>query len=146
MCEMSCCNCSETRAKLAVVNVEWPAEVDAYYRQRATGGTDEAGRLMFELAETIRVLDASRQPRTFYMDTFPDGSRRLIEAALTDDDLLVAVKQIDVSPANELRRYWWQRVEDDDGFILDQPVNPAEDGLQEIDAASFTAVWQAVED
>jgi hypothetical protein len=57
-------------------------------------------------------------------------------------DEVVAIKQIQVAPDGTVSRYWWQWMQDDRGFLTDQPLDPQIDDLDSISAEEFRRYWE----
>jgi hypothetical protein len=62
--------------------------------------------------------------------------------AVEDRGQLVAIRQLTVEADGTRHRYWADRLEDDWGFLTDQPLAPQEsDGLEAVSAEQFRQVW-----
>lgn len=61
---------------------------------------------------------------------------------------LWAIKQVEIDPSGTVARYWWQHMEDERGFLTDQPLAPeeVEEDLERIDAEEFYRYWNASAD
>jgi hypothetical protein len=50
---------------------------------------------------------------------------------------VIAVKQIEVAPDGIARCYWWRHLEDELGFLTDQPLDPDGWQLRPVDRGIF---------
>jgi hypothetical protein len=89
----------------------------------------------------IRALDESANPRGYWRDVHEDGSEWLFET-VEDDRTAWVVKQIVVDAVGAVHRYAWDNLEDEDGFLTDQPLDPARDPITAIDAGEFFQRWR----
>jgi hypothetical protein len=53
----------------------------------------------------------------------------------------VAIRQIVVEPSGAVHRYWWEHLEDESGFLTDQPVDYT-DQLDAISVDAFIRLWR----
>jgi len=91
----------------------------------------------------VRELSESDRPRRHWRGDDERGGVWLFESVEGDDGEHWAIRQAEVDPERRLRRYWWRHLQDEHGFLTDQPLEIWD--LTEIDAASFEAVWNAAE-
>ncbi|MEU3258286.1 hypothetical protein ABZ694_10820 [Streptomyces albidoflavus] len=87
-----------------------------------------------------RALDERATHRHHFHHGDEDGNHWYFEA-VHDHDELVVVKQAEVTESGHLLRYSWQHLEDEQGFLTDQPLDPAEDPVEAITAEEFGRVW-----
>jgi hypothetical protein len=81
-----------------------------------------------ETAAFYRRLDEEATQRRYFR--YEDEEQGLwLWEAVPYKDTLVAVKQVQVDPSGTLSRSWWQRMEDEHGFLTDQPLYPEEEGF-----------------
>jgi hypothetical protein len=94
----------------------------------------------------FRSLEESERPRTYWRGFDPAdsgewaGVQWLFETVEDDDGRLAAIKQMIVRPSCVVSRYWWEHLEDADGFLTDQPVDYTEE-LEPISAEDFYRLW-----
>jgi hypothetical protein len=70
-----------------------------------------------------------------------DGRAWLFESVEGDNREQWAVRQVEVGADRGARRYWWRHLQDEYGFLTDQPLEVWE--LTEITPEAFEAVWEA---
>jgi hypothetical protein len=87
-----------------------------------------------------RRLDEVATDRLYLRHDDEDGGLWLWEAVRHEGEL-VAIKQVEVDSSGTVSRYWWQRMEDDSGFLTDQPLSPEDEGLVRIGADEFHRYW-----
>jgi hypothetical protein len=93
----------------------------------------------------VREWDESQAARRHWFGVDGRGGRWLFESIEGDGGELWAVKQIEITPDGQVRRYWWRHPQDDHGFLTDQALNPHDDGLAEVPADAFAQVWDVTE-
>ena len=91
-------------------------------------------------AAFYRRLDEEATQRHYFRYRDEEQSLWLWEAVSYQGEL-VAVKQIEVDASGTVSRYWWQRLDDEHGFLTDQPLYPKEEGLAPISADEFRRYW-----
>jgi hypothetical protein len=125
-----------------------PADVRARYRDLARrrgwpAGTESA---FLDRARWFRDLDEGRAPRTYYEgaagEPGQDGTRWLWEAAVVAGEI-IATKQIEVPPDGTARCYWWRHLEDEQGFLTDQPLDPDSWQLRPVGRGVFYELWDS---
>ncbi|MGW6442732.1 hypothetical protein [Lentzea sp. NPDC055074] len=129
--------------------IDFPADVETYYRRLATqrrwpAATEAA---FWASVAWYRALEESSEPRQYYEyvdreGLVEEGSRWLWETLAVSGET-VAIKQIEVSPSGAAHCYWWRRVEDDVGGLTDQPLDFAEPGLSPVSRSVFYALWDS---
>ncbi|MGC8919746.1 hypothetical protein AB7952_13225 [Streptomyces sp. PG2] len=97
-------------------------------------------RIKAETVAYFRALDESATVRHHFRASDEDGGLWYFEAVL-DRGELIAIKQAELTPAGRLRRYSWEHLEDEHGFLTDQALDPEEDPLEAITADEFQRVW-----
>jgi hypothetical protein len=105
--------------------------------------TDQAhdpAKALAEAAALYRRLDEEATQRQHFRYEDEEGGLWLWEAVPYQGEL-VAIKQVEVDPSGTVSRYWWQRMEDERGFLTDQPLYPEEEGLAYISADEFRRYW-----
>ncbi|GAB2921690.1 hypothetical protein ACFMQL_29440 [Nonomuraea fastidiosa] len=90
--------------------------------------------------ELVRRLAESDAPRRYWHLGDAGGRAWLFESVEGDGEHW-AVRQVEVGADRAARRYWWRRLQDDQGFLADQPLEIWE--LAEITPEAFEAVWDA---
>ena len=56
---------------------------------------------------------------------------------------IIAVKQIEVPPDGIARCYWWRHLEDEPGFLTDQPLDLDGWQLRPVDRGIFYQFWDS---
>ncbi|GAA3164646.1 MULTISPECIES: hypothetical protein [Streptomyces] len=95
------------------------------------------------IAETVayyRALDENATVRRHFRHADEDGGLWHFEA-VPDRGELIVVKQAELTPAGRLHRYSWQHLEDDHGFLTDQPIDLDEDPVEAVPAEEFQQAW-----
>lgn len=91
----------------------------------------------------IREWEESAAERRYWYGVDGRGGRWLFESIVGDGGELWAVKQVEIAPDGQVRRYWWGHPQDDHGFLTDQALSPHDDGLDELPPDAFEGVWRA---
>lgn len=123
-----------------------PADVRERYRelarQRKWPAVTESAFL--DRVRWFRDLDERTTSRSYYEGAAEEpglaGTRLLWEAAVVAGEV-IAVKQIEVPPDGIARRYWWRHLEDELGFLTDQPLDPDGWQLRAVDRGIFYELW-----
>ncbi|MEQ4718426.1 hypothetical protein [Nonomuraea sp. B19D2] len=89
----------------------------------------------------VRQLAESDAPRRYWHMADDDGRAWLFESVEGDAHEQWAVRQVLVGADRAARRYWWRHLQDEHGFLADQPLEIWE--LTEITEPAFEAVWEA---
>ncbi|MBB6552434.1 hypothetical protein [Nonomuraea rubra] len=89
----------------------------------------------------VRQLAESDAPRHYWHLGDEDGRAWLFESVEGDHREQWAVRQVEVGADRGARRYWWRHLQDEYGFLTDQPLEVWE--LTEITPETFEAVWEA---
>ena len=90
--------------------------------------------------ELIRDLDgAPRHARTarWLTKKAPTGCTRRSGA----EREWVVVRQLGAAEDGTITRYWWQRLEDDEGILTDQALDRDEWGLRPLSREDFYTAW-----
>jgi hypothetical protein len=93
----------------------------------------------------FKTLEESAKPRAYWRGSSPEesgdwaGAVHLFET-VEDDGGRIAVKQIVMRRSGIVNRYWWRHLEDQDGFLTDQPIHYT-DELEPISAEEFQHHW-----
>jgi hypothetical protein len=96
-----------------------------------------------EVVAFYRRLDEQATDRLYFRAQDPEEEQGLwLWEAVPVQDEVVAVKQIQVAPDGTVSRYWWQWMQDDRGFLTDQPLDPQIDDLDSISAEEFRRHWE----
>ncbi|NRQ39968.1 hypothetical protein HII36_50300 [Nonomuraea sp. NN258] len=90
----------------------------------------------------VKQLAEADAPRRYWHTADDVGGVWLFESVEGDGEEW-AVRQIEVDAAREMHRYWWGRLQDEHGFLTDQPLEIWE--LTEITGESFEAVWRSAD-
>lgn len=117
------------------VRAEQPARVRWH-----DDGVVDLERIKAETVAYFRALDESATVRHHFRASDEDGGLWYFEAVL-DRGELIAIKQAELTPAGRLRRYSWEHLEGEHGFLTDQALDPEEDPLEAITADEFQRVW-----
>ncbi|GAA1141780.1 hypothetical protein GCM10009630_45470 [Kribbella jejuensis] len=120
----------------------FPAEVEGYYAELAERrGWDEAtASAIRSTVELIRDLDRGTAPRTFGAAVDDYGTDWLYEAVWHEAEWVV-IRQLGVGEDGEVTRYWWQRLEDDEGMLTDQALDREDWGLRPLTREDFYTAW-----
>ena len=90
----------------------------------------------------FRSLEESGRPRSYWRGLDPvDGQTEWIFETVEDDGKRIAIKQIVLHPSGAIDRYWWKHLEDEGGFLTDQPVDYT-DQLDAIATEEFNRLWR----
>ncbi|MEU6781782.1 hypothetical protein ABZ912_21480 [Nonomuraea angiospora] len=89
----------------------------------------------------VRQLAESDAPRHYWHLGDDDGRAWLFESVEGDGAEHWAIRQVLVGADRAARRYWWRHLQDEYGFLTDQPLEVWE--LTEITEQAFEAVWEA---
>jgi hypothetical protein len=119
--------------------------VDVRTEQRAParwhdGPVVDLERIRAETVAYIRALDESATLRHHFRHVDEEGGLWYIEA-VPDRGELVVIKQAELTTAGQLHRYGWEHLEDENGGLTDQAIDPEEDPLEAIPAEEFQRVW-----
>ena len=92
----------------------------------------------------FRDLDEGPAARSYYEGAAdgPDlaGTRWLWETAVVAGEV-IAIKQIEIPLDGIARCYWWRHLEDEKGFLTDQPLDPDGRELRAVDRGTFYELW-----
>ncbi|MER7499470.1 hypothetical protein AB0L05_16325 [Nonomuraea pusilla] len=88
----------------------------------------------------IKQLAESGAPRRHWHAADEDGGVWLFESVEGDGEHW-AIRQIEIDARRSVHRYWWGLLQDDRGFLTDQPLEIWD--LTEITEEAFEAVWAA---
>ncbi|MEW9550274.1 hypothetical protein [Nonomuraea sp. NPDC050783] len=88
----------------------------------------------------VKQLAESESPRR-YWHTADDAGRVWLFESVEGDGEHWAVRQVTVGADRAARRYWWGHLQDEQGFLTDQPLEIWD--LAEINGAAFESVWEA---
>jgi hypothetical protein len=100
----------------------------------------DPAKALAEAAAFYRRLDEEATQRQHFRHEDEEGGLWLWEAVPYEGEL-VAIKQVEVDPSGTVSRYWWQHMEDERGFLTDQPLYPEEEGFARISAGEFRRYW-----
>ena len=128
----------------------WPPDVESYYRSLAIrrGWSPETVASFWRAVEYYRELDESASARLYFAGVDDEGWKWFFEVVEHDDEL-IAVKQIETPPGERAHRYWWQHLDDDDGFLTDQPLGREEIAIgrfRAVTAEEFRIVWDEADE
>ena len=97
-------------------------------------------------ARWFRNLHDGLAPRTYYEgaadEPGPADTRWLWEAAVVAGDV-IALKQIEMPPDGIARCYWGRHLEDERGFLTDQPLDPDGWPLRVVGRGVFYELWDS---
>ena len=86
-------------------------------------------------------LEESDRAREHWRVIDPDDGRaEWLFQTVEDDGQRIAIKQMIVHPSGAIDRYWWKHLEDEAGFLTEQPVDYTEQ-LVAISAEEFDGLW-----
>jgi hypothetical protein len=94
-----------------------------------------------EYISAIRALDESDLARSYWHFFWEEEGSHWYEETVNEDGREWAVKQLVVEADGTVLRYWWRHIEDDAGFLADQPLDPMTAGLERISAQGFFDLW-----
>ena len=97
-------------------------------------------RITAETVAYYRALDEDATLRHHFRHADEEGSFWYIEA-VPDRGELIVIKQAELTSAGQLHRYSWEHLEDEDGGLTDQAIDPEEDPLEAIPAEEFQWIW-----
>jgi hypothetical protein len=89
----------------------------------------------------IKALDESENLRSYWVGVDEDASEWLFEA-VEDAGKSWAVKQLVIEPDGTEHRYSWEALEDEWGFLTDQPLPADEPELGSISRDEFLSRWR----
>ncbi|GLW06438.1 hypothetical protein Misp01_15680 [Microtetraspora sp. NBRC 13810] len=92
----------------------------------------------------LRELDASAEPREHWQGKDGDGGLWLFETVESEGEYWV-VRQVEITAGRRVRKYSWRHIEDDHGFLTDQPLELWEFGMTRLTAEVFEQLWDAVD-
>lgn len=120
----------------------FPDDVEVYYAELAErrgwrADTVQAFRVSVEL---IRDLDRGTGARTYGARVDEYGTDWLFEAVWHEREWVI-VRQLQVGEDGTVLRYWWQRLEDEDGVLTDDALNRDEWGLRPLSREDFYTAW-----
>jgi hypothetical protein len=120
----------------------FPPEVDTYYAELAErrGWSAQTAAAIRSTVELIHDLDRGTAPRTYGALADEDGTDWLYEAVWHEREWVV-VRQLGVREDGEVTRYWWQRLEDDEGILTDQALDREAWGLRALSREDFYTAW-----
>ncbi|MBL3804906.1 hypothetical protein [Streptomyces sp. BRB081] len=101
---------------------------------------DHVERARTETVAHYRTLDEHAAFRQHFRHADEDGNLWYFEA-VPDRGELVVVRQAELTPSGRLLRYDWRHLEDEHGFLTDQPIDLAEGPVEVIAAEEFRRVW-----
>ena len=94
-------------------------------------------------ADYFRSLEESDRPRAYLGAPDPEDSEtQWLFEVVEDDGSRVAIKQLEATSSGLVRRYWWQHVEDEHGFLTDKPLDDSE-RFSEVSREAFLRVWDS---
>jgi hypothetical protein len=124
-----------------------PADVRDRYRRlaQARRWPPETEAAFLDSAAYFRALDEGPSARGYFERVDDEGlagqRTRWLWETVTDNGAVIAVKQIEIPLRGAVRRYWWRSLEDDGGFLTDQPLVPDEEALDTITCEAFYEAW-----
>jgi hypothetical protein len=127
---------------------ELPADVRRYYKELARqrrwpSGTESA---FLETVRWFRDIDEGPGSHSYYEDSGEnagsEATRLLWETVIVAGEV-IAVKQAEVSPDGTTRCYWWRHLEDEQGALTDQALDPDGWQLRAVDRDTFYERWDS---
>jgi len=92
--------------------------------------------------EALRALDESDRPHWYWHGVDDDGHVWLFETVIDDGGEYWPVRHAELGSDGLARRYSWSHIEDEHGFLPDQPIDLKEPLLQPVSAATFESAWR----
>ncbi|MBB2909171.1 hypothetical protein FHS43_000417 [Streptosporangium becharense] len=93
---------------------------------------------------TIRALDESDRPHMYWHGMDVDGHVWLFETVIDDGGEYWPVRHAELGPDGISRRYSWDHIEDEHGFLAEGPLYPDDFGLNALTAEEFGTLWAAL--
>ena len=90
----------------------------------------------------IQSLAERPGPRLYLKAQDPEDGRRYLWEAVEDGGRLVAVKQLEIDVQGVRWRYDWKHLEDENGFLTDQPLN-MDTNILETTRSEFFNEWES---
>ncbi len=120
----------------------FPDDVEAYYAELADrrSWSPETVTAIRATVELIRDLDRGTAPRTYGALADDNGTDWLYEAVWHEREWVV-IRELGVGEDGDVTRYWWQRLEDDEGMLTDQALDRDEWGLRPLTREDFYTAW-----
>ena len=120
----------------------WPADVEHFYAELAAsrGWSADTVAAIRATVELVHDLDLGTAPRTYGVRRDDDGSVWMFQAVWHEGEWVV-VRQLEAAPDRPATRYWWQRIEDDNGMLADKALDREAWGLSELGREEFYAAW-----
>jgi hypothetical protein len=121
----------------------FPADVEAYYAELAQrrDWSPETVRAIRATVELIRDLDRGTASRTYgALADEATGTDWLYEAVWHEREWVV-VRQLGAAEDGAVTKYWWQRLEDDEGMLTDKALDREEWGLRPLSREDFYTAW-----
>ena len=121
----------------------FPADVEAYYAELAQrrDWSPETVRAIRATVELIRDLDRGTASRTYgALADGATGTDWLYEAVWHEREWVV-VRQLGAAEDGAVTKYWWQRLEDDEGMLTDKALDREEWGLRPLSREDFYTAW-----
>lgn len=100
------------------------------------------GKVRQESIDAIRALDESDRPHAYWYFHWKDEGSDWFMETVDDDGELWTVKQLVIEADGTAYRYWWGHMDDEAGFLGDQPLDPSFPGVEAIDATTFFERWR----
>ncbi|MFE2017734.1 hypothetical protein ACFW9O_06705 [Streptomyces sp. NPDC059499] len=97
-------------------------------------------RITAEIVAYYRALDEGATLRHHFHHADEEGGFWDIEA-VPDRGELIVIKQAELTSVGQLHRYSWEHLEDEDGGLTDQAIDPEADPLEAIPAEEFQRIW-----
>lgn len=92
----------------------------------------------------IRALDESGRPHLYWHGVDDDGHVWLFETVVDDGGEYWPVKHAELGSDGLARRYSWDHIEDEHGFLAEGPIYPDDFGLHPLTIEEFATLWEAL--
>jgi hypothetical protein len=90
----------------------------------------------------IRALAESGKERYHWRGIHPEFPTVVfLFETVVDDGEHWAIRHLELHTGGRVLRYWWEHLEDRDGFLASAALQPEEWGLERLTEAEFSTEW-----